>query len=92
MFIIPYRIYMKEDDKTCLYYVLSFAAAIFFFIWSIANFADANGWVMLAQSVKNGNTGSAFFCFFTALFSFIISLLSIINMGYFCKRSVGVED
>lgn len=83
---------MKEEDKTCLFYVLSVAAAIFFFIWSIADFADANGWVMLARSASAGNKGAAFFSFFSALFSLIISILAVANIGYFCKRDMVDDD
>jgi hypothetical protein len=92
MFIIPYRIYMREEDKKCLFYVLSVAAAIFFFIWSIADFADANGWVMLSRSASDGKKGVAFFSFFTSLFSLIISILSVVNIGYFCKRDMVDDD
>lgn len=91
LFMIPYRIYLKEDDNNCLFYVLSVLAAVFFFIWSIADFADANGWVMLGKSAVNGKKASAFFSFFSALFSTIIAILSTINMFLFCKREVSEE-
>ena len=43
-------IYMKEDATICVYYSISATAALWFFIWSIADFADANGWVMLSNN------------------------------------------
>jgi hypothetical protein len=91
MFIIPYRIYMKEEDKTCLFYVLSVIAMIFFLIWSIADFADANGWMMLAWGATNGKGGVAFFSFFTALFCTVITVLSFVNVYFFCKRDTSEE-
>jgi uncharacterized membrane protein len=86
VFIIPYRIYMKEEDKTCLFYLLSGMVIIFFFIWSIGDFADANGWVRMSKDVSSGMGASAFFSFFTALFSLIISILGVVNVYFFCKR------
>ena len=50
IFITPYMIYMKEDATICVYYSISATAALWFFIWSIADFADANGWVMLSNN------------------------------------------
>lgn len=71
--------------------MLSVIAAIFFLIWSIANFADANGWVMLAYGATNGKGGLSFFSFFYALFSTLIVFLSCLNMYHFCKRDTSDE-
>ena len=82
----PYRIYLKEEDSAILFYVLSALALVFFVIWSIADFADANGWIMLASAATQSKGGVAFFSFFTAFFSTIIYLLTAINLYLFCRR------
>lgn len=65
---------------------------LFFFIWSIADFADANGWVQLSKDVSSSKGGSAFFCFFSALFSLVVSVLAALNIIYFCRRDKSGED
>lgn len=86
MFYIPYRVHMGEDDKIFLFYVLSFLAVVFYSIWSIADFADANGWVMMAWGVSHDKGSVSFFSFFTSLFSTLIVVLTIVNLYKFCKR------
>jgi len=83
---------MKEEDKTCLFYILSGLVIFFFFIWSIADFADANGWVRLSKDVSSSMGASAFFSFFSALLSLIVSVLATLNMIYFCRRDKPTED
>ena len=93
LFYIPYRVYMREDDKICLFYILSLLVAVFFSIWSIANFADANGWIMMAWGVTNGKGSVAFFSFFTAIFSTLVVVLTVTNLYKFYKReSTSVEE
>ena len=87
LFFIPYRVYMKEEENICIYYILSSIAIVFFFIWSIANFADSNGWVMLADNATAGRGAAAFFTFFTAFFSTGIYVLALVNLIWFCRRS-----
>jgi hypothetical protein len=86
LFIIPYRLYMKQDDRACVFYVLTAIVAPFFLIWSIADFADANGWIMLASNASAGRGAAAFFSFFSAFFSTIIFLLALYNGFRFCTR------
>ena len=50
--MIPYRIYMKEDDSAVIFYILSAITFVFYVIWSIADFADANGWIMLSSAAS----------------------------------------
>ena len=78
---------MKEEENICIYYILSSIAIGFFFVWSIANFADTNGWVMLADNAAAGRGAAAFFSFFTALFSTGIYVLVLVNLIWFCRRS-----
>jgi hypothetical protein len=77
---------MKEEDKICLFYILSGMVIIFFFIWSIGDFADANGWVRMSKFIQASMGASAFFSFFSALTSLIISVLGVVNVYFFCRR------
>ena len=84
---------MREDDKICLFYILSLLVTVFYSIWSIANFADANGWIMMAWGVTNGKGSVAFFSFFTAIFSTLVVVLTVTNLYKFYKReSTSVEE
>jgi hypothetical protein len=38
---------MQKEGKLWVFYLLSLITIVWFFIWSIADFADANGWVMV---------------------------------------------
>ena len=86
LFFLPYRIYMKEDESACIFYILSGLAVVFFFIWSIADFADANGWVMFGKMVTSFKGAAAFFSFFTAVFCSLITLLTAFNVYRFWRR------
>lgn len=87
LFVLPYRIYMKEEGKAWLFYALSAFAVLWFFIWSIADFADANGFVMVASNVAKERSAAAFFGAVTAILMMGIAVLSLVNAGYFCRRS-----
>jgi hypothetical protein len=47
LFYLPYSIIMKKDGSTTIFYVLNLIMIVWYFIWSIANFADANGFVRI---------------------------------------------
>lgn len=66
--------------------MISAVSILWFFIWSIADFADANGWVMVANSSKEGKGGVTFFAVITSILMLGISLLSIVNLVFFYKR------
>jgi len=59
---------------------------IWFFIWSIADFADANGWVMVGNNARNDRGGAAFFAVITSIVMMAIYILAIVNLVLFCKR------
>ena len=83
---------MKEDENPCLVYVLSLVTIVFFGIWSIASFADANGWAQFAYYAKEKHKAAAFFAFFSSLFCTLIVLLTCLNMYKLWKRDKISDD
>ena len=61
-------------------------AFVWFFIWSIADFADANGFVMVSANFKAGRGGAGFFGLITALTMLLISGLTPVNVVMFYRR------
>ena len=59
---------------------------MFFFVWSIADIADANGWVRMGKDVTWGKGLMAFFSFFSSLFSLLVAVLAGINIVHFWRR------
>ena len=83
---------MKDEGKVLLFYVMSFVTFVWFLIWSIADFADANGWVMFGKNVTANRGGASFFSFFTSVFCTLITILTAINTVKFCKREDDPEE
>lgn len=75
-----------------MFYVLSLIAAVWFFIWSIADFADANGWVMVSKHSAEGRGGATFFAVITSILMLGISILTVINLILFYKRPSSDSD
>ena len=44
------QIYLGGEGSALLFYIFDFVAFVWFFIWSIADFADANGFVMVGKN------------------------------------------
>ncbi len=65
---------------------MSAVTCIWFFIWSIADFADANGFVMVGKNFNNGRGAAGFFGVVTAIMMMGISILTVINAFVFYKR------
>ena len=86
LFYLPYRIYMKEEESACIFYILSAVVIVFFMIWSVADFADANGWVMFGKNITSNRGAASFFSFFAALLSMLIAFLGSVNLVLFCRR------
>ena len=86
MLFLPYHIIMKDEGKPFLFYLLSLLAMVWFFIWYIADFADANGFVMVDKNFKAGRGGAGFFGLLTALCMLAISILAPVNAVMFYKR------
>ena len=83
---------MKEDASICIFYIISGIAAVWFFIWSIADFADANGWIMLAKNSDKDRGGASFFSAIGSILCTLIAVLTIVNLVAFCKRSKVLDD
>ena len=62
------------------------------FIWSIADFADANGWVMVQKHSDSGRGGATFFAVITSILMLGISILTVINLVMFYKRPSSDSD
>lgn len=77
---------MGKDSRNWLFYILSAIAVVWFLIWSIAGFADANGWVMVADNSNNGRGAATFFSVITSILMTAISVLAAINAVLFWKR------
>jgi len=65
---------------------LSIVAFVWFFIWSIADFADANGFVMVGKHFSEDRGAAGVFGIITAIMMMLISFLAAINAVFFYKR------
>jgi hypothetical protein len=86
IFIIPYEAYMQREGKLWIFYILSLLTIVWFFIWSIADFADANGWTMVSQNASNDRGAAAFFAVVTSLMMLGVTILGVINVVLFWRR------
>jgi len=75
-----------------LFYLLSLLAVCFFSLWSVADFADANGWIRMGKDVTYGKSLPAFFSFISSLLSMVDAILAVINVFYFCKRDTPAHE
>ena len=66
--------------------MLSIVAFVWFFIWSIADFADANGFVMVGKHFSEDRGAAGVFGIITAIMMMLISFLAAINAVFFYKR------
>ena len=65
---------------------MSIVAFAWFFIWSIADFADANGFVMVGKHFSEDRGAAGVFGIITAIMMMLISFLAAINAVFFYKR------
>ena len=77
---------MKDDGKPCIFYGMAIFAFLWFFIWSIADFADANGFVMVKKHFDAGRGAAGVIGVITAIGYLGISILSAANAVLFYKR------
>ncbi len=68
------------------FYILSAIVTLWFAIWSIADFADANGFVMVKKNFEVGRGAAGFFGIITAIMMLAIAILTPINVLLFCRR------
>lgn len=86
MLFLPYHIIMKDEGKQIFFYVLSLVVTVWFAIWSIADFADANGFIMVQKNFQAGRGAAGFFGIVTALLMLGIAILTILNTFLFYRR------
>ena len=86
LLFIPYHIIMKDEGKAIFFYVLAIVVTIWFFIWSIADFADANGFVMVSKNFKESKGAAGFFGLVTAILMLLISLITAVATILFYRR------
>jgi hypothetical protein len=77
---------MGGEGSPMIFYVLSLLAFVWFFIWSIADFADANGFVMVGKHFSQDRAAAGFFSIVGAIMMMLISFLAAINAFLFYRR------
>lgn len=85
-FFLPYHIIMKDDGKPLFFYLLSFLITLWFGIWCIADFADANGFIMVSRHFVTGRGAAGVFALITSLLMLLIAILGPINAVLFSRR------
>lgn len=86
LFILPYQIMMGGDGSPLIFYILSIIAFAWFFIWSIADFADANGFVMVGKHFSEDRAAAGVVGVINAIIMMLISFLALINAIFFYRR------
>lgn len=77
---------MKDDGKPLFFYLLSFLISLWFAIWCIADFADANGFVMVGRHFVTGRGAAGVFALITSLLMLLIAILGPVNAVLFSRR------
>lgn len=86
LFILPYQIMLGGEGSPIIFYIFSILAFVWFFIWSIADFADANGFVMVGKNFSDDRGAAGVFGIVTAIMMMLISFLAAINGVLFYRR------
>lgn len=86
LFVLPYQIMLGGEGSPFIFYILSFVCFVWFFIWSIADFADANGFVMVGKHFSADRGAAGVFGIVTAIMMMLISFLALINAIFFHRR------
>jgi hypothetical protein len=66
--------------------VLSFVVMVWFGVWCIADFADANGFVMVGKNFAANRGAAGVFGLFTAIIMLVTAILAPVNMLMFYRR------
>lgn len=66
--------------------MLSFVVMVWFGVWCIADFADANGFVMVGKNFTANRGAAGVFGLFTAIIMLVTAILAPVNMLMFYRR------
>jgi uncharacterized membrane protein len=86
MFYQPYVIILKHEGKPWVFYLMAGLALVFFAIWTVADFADANGFVRVDTYFKGGWGASGAFGLLASVMSLVVTALLVVNIFKFCGR------
>ena len=92
LFILPFQVVMNFEEKTWIPYVLFFLAFVFYAIWSIADFADASGFVMMGRFFDKDLGAAGFFALVYSIVALGIAALSIISIVVYYRRDAVDDD
>ncbi len=87
VFYLPYKILLTNEGRAGVFYALSLLTFVFFFMWCIADFADANGFVQVKKYYDASKGGAGTFGLFTSILNLAISVLTVINVYMYYKSS-----
>lgn len=86
LFVRPYEIMLGKGGVVLLFYLFSGLAFVWFFIWAIADFADANGFVMIGKHFEADRVGAGILSIITSVLMMLVSLVAVVNAVLFHKR------
>lgn len=86
LFYLPYMILLKNEGNKTWFYGLSAITAIWFLIWSIANFADANGFVKVGDYFRSGYKAAGGFAVIESILCLAVTLLAVLNAILFSRK------
>mgnify|MGYP006898467511 CR=1 FL=1 len=71
--------------------MISALTFVWFFIWSVANFADANGFVKIGDYFNSGYKVAGGFAVIESILCFGVSILTVLNAFLFSRKWYYVE-
>jgi hypothetical protein len=78
-FYLGYMLLMKNEGSRFVFYLLSFITFVFFSIWSIADFADANGFVRMSNLFKADKGFAGVLALLNSIISLGVAGLALVN-------------
>lgn len=92
VFYLPYMILLKNEGSRIWFYGLSAITCIWFFIWAIANFADANGFVRVSDYFNAGYKVAGGFAVIESILCLVVALLAAFNAFLFSRKWCDIRD
>ena len=78
-FYLGYMLLMKNEGSRFVFYLLSFITFVCFSIWSIADFADANGFVRMSNLFKADKGFAGVLALLNSIISLGVAGLALVN-------------